>query len=352
MYIYKNNKKEYVTIRRKGLNMQKSYYCEKLEHSLNILPDRISFCCSCAEGCHFNIDNFDKLDFNEIFNKRNEYIEQMKHGVIPHECSGCCEYKEYPQKTLFQKIIEKLFKNEKSSNKGKINYIVINHFKQCECNCVYCAQKILYPTYKQNFNSLPIIQELFNKNLVVGENLHVEFQGGNVSLLNEFDSLIDELKKHNTKQYSILTNGIKWLPAIEKIKDNTNSLISCSLDCGTPETFKKIKNIDGFNSVIENLKRIKNSTELTISLKYIILEGINDNIEELNAFLNIAKEINSCVTIEIDYRKLFMNSPEKYKIPQKYYDMYNYAERFCNENDLIYRVSNYMQQVLDRGYNF
>lgn len=325
----------------------KSYYCEKLEQSLNILPDRIAFCCSCAEGCHIKINDVNNLNLDCIQNRRNEYISQMKKGIIPNECSGCYEYKERPRENFFKRFFE--FNKNK-----KINYIILNHFKQCECNCVYCAQKILYPDINQKFEILPVIKELYKKGLIDKNYLKVEFQGGNVSMLKEFDVLIDEFNANRANEYVVLTNGIKELPALAKIQNTDNCMVSISLDCGTKETFKKIKNIDAFDRVAENIEKIMADTKFRVALKYIILENINDNMEELSAFLNLAKtlKVNGEISLEIDYRKLFMNSPERFKIPEIYYKMFEFAEKYCAENNLTYKILPYTKQVLDKGYNF
>lgn len=327
---------------------KKSYCCEKLEHSLNILPDRIAFCCSCAEGCHILINDVNSLNFDSIQKKRNEYISQMKKGIIPKECSGCYEYKERPKENFFKKLFGF------NKNKNLINYIILNHFKQCECNCVYCAQKILYPDINQNFEILPVIKNLYKKGLIDEKYLKVEFQGGNVSLLKEFDALMEEFNVNKASEYVVLTNGIKELPSLAKIQNTDNCLVSISLDCGTKETFAKIKNIDAFDKVVENIEKIMSDTKFRVALKYIILENVNDNMEELTAFLNLAKtlKVNGGINLEIDYGKLFMNSPEKFKIPETYYKMFDFAEKYCAENNLSYKIFPYTKQVLDRGYNY
>ena len=75
------------------------------------------------------------------------------------------------------------------------------------------------------------------KNNMFDEDLTVEFQGGNISMLKEVDALIEEFKSHNCKHFHILMNGLKYIPILEKIANQTTCEICIALDCGTKETF-------------------------------------------------------------------------------------------------------------------
>ena len=70
-----------------------------------------------------------------------------------------------------------------------------------------------------------------------------------------------------------------------------------SLDSGTRETYKKIKQVDCLDKVVENLKKYP-LEKANLRLKYIFLEGVNDNEEDVNGFYNIVKEVN-CKAIMI-----------------------------------------------------
>lgn len=325
-----------------------SYSCDKLEKTIHFLPTRIAFCCSNAQGASTKDLDFSNFNLQIIQKERNNYIQALQKGKLPKECEGCCEYKEIESKTFLQKIFSK---QEEKNN--KIQHIIIDHYKQCDCNCIYCSGKLLYPNITQNYEVLPFIRELYKNDLIDKENLLVEFQGGNISLLTEFQSLMEEFNKENATRYIFLTNNIKYIEEIEKYGNKPDSILSVSLDAGTKETYKKIKGVDTFDIVVQNIKKYRNNTQLLIFLKYIILEGINDNLEELEHFLNLAKEIgvNGEVSLEIDYRKMFMNNPEEFKIPQVYYDMFNLAEDYCKKNNLPYKCNDYHKLALKKGTN-
>lgn len=90
------------------------------------------------------------------------------------------------------------------------------------------------------------------------QELDVHFQGGNVSVLEEFEDLVDIFIKNGVKRIEIATNGIKYLPIVDEICDKTFVDINISIDSGCRETFKKNKTVDKFDAVVENLKNILN----------------------------------------------------------------------------------------------
>lgn len=326
--------------------MKKSYYCEKLEKTLHFMPDGVKFCCSCAEGAGIKISDFSKFNKEDIIKAKNKYIEFLKKGQIPSACKGCIEYKARSIKEQIKALFEK-------KEETKISHIIVDHFKQCDCNCTYCSQIKFFPERTQKYELLPIIRGLYEQKMIDLENLKVEFQGGNISVLKEFEDLMREFYAHNCDDFVILMNGIQYIPILEKIGSNWKSHICISLDAGTKETFQKIKGIDAFEQVINNIKKLRETSKAQISLKYIIIKGVNDNKEEVEKFLNIAKEIGNIqpVHLEIDYNNSLLSKGVKFEVPKHYYELFELAEKYCKENDLGYRVFPYTQHILDQGYS-
>ena len=115
--------------------MKKSYCCEKLEKTLHFLPEEIKFCCPCAEGLGVKIKDYSKIDKKEVISAKKNYIKQLKNGIIPKQCQGCIEIKESePSK---QSLFEKFLKKEKQYS---VSHIIVDHYKQCDCFCVYCCR--------------------------------------------------------------------------------------------------------------------------------------------------------------------------------------------------------------------
>ncbi len=326
--------------------MFKSYYCEKLEKTLHFLPDKIKFCCSCAQGPGVEIKDFSNISKEQIESEKKRIRKLLGKGIIPPECTGCVEYKEKSLKEYVQTLF---CKKEQIS---LVKHIIVDHYKQCDCKCVYCSQEYLYKGVTQNYQLLPIIKQLYASKMIDEIELKAEFQGGGIAALKEFDALMREFYKHSCNDYVILMNGIKYMPILEKIGCNPKSHICISLDAGCRETFFKIKGLDVFEQTIENIKKLRSNSSAHIAFQYIIVKDLNDNIDELKKFLELAKEIGGIepISLEIDYRNTLL-SQEKFVIPEHYYEMFNTAENFCSENGIWYMISPYTRSILARGSN-
>lgn len=333
--------------------MTKSYYCPKLEKTLNLLPQEIKYCCSCATCPGVVIKNSQSLEKEKIIKTKKQLIEMFKQGIIPTKCRGCTEYREIEEENNTNlNFFEKLSKAFSSKNTKKISHLIMNHYKQCECKCIYCTEITNYNSKKQNYNALPLIKQLLKENMIDKKNLTVEFQGGNVSLLTEFEDILEELSTQGCKDIIILTNGVQYLPAVEKYSPKMNFRICISLDSGTKETFNKIKRIDTFDKVVDNIKKFTSLQNVELTLKYITLNGINDNINEIKEFLNIVKETENKVTVafDIDYRDTFFTAKEKFIAPKHYKKLYEETEKICKEEDISYSIQPQLKSVIEKGY--
>jgi len=95
---------------------------------------------------------------------------------------------------------------------------------------------------------------------------------------------------------------------------NPQSAIKLSIDSGTPETWYKIKGMDNFNTVMDNLTKYSASSTRTdqINLKYIILPGINDNLKEYQAVIGIMKSLKvTHLEIACDLHTKYSSSKEQ-----------------------------------------
>ena len=315
--------------------MKKSYYCKKLETTLHFLPDEVKYCCSCTRGLGYKIDKFSNLNIKNVLNEKYRYIEILAKGEIPEGCIGCSEYK---QMSLLKKILYKL----KCFKFQKVSYLIADHFKQCDCVCIYCSQKKIFPNITQNYELLPIIKQLYSLKKLEEKHLCTEFQGGNVSLLKEFENLINEMKKHKCTHFVILSNMIRYLPIFENL--DKESGICVSIDAGTRETFCKIKQVDAFDKVIENINKTTTKSSIYMSVKYILIKDVNDNLQEVIKFLEMIKKLHRVdkIVFDIDYNNTFMSKDNTFKVPEHYKDIIEYVNKFCIENNYIY----YMPQTI------
>lgn len=329
--------------------MNKRYTCKRLNETLNFDALKVFYCCATRTGPSIDVPSPNRI--KDILKKRASLIRMLDRGIVPNECIGCFDLKE--QENSKPLIISQF------SKLPKANMIIVKHFKQCDCSCVYCCEQylskrkiVLKPKKSDYYDLLPIIKELYKQDMIDTKDLDVHFQGGNVSVLEEFDSLLNEFMKNGVKRVEIATNGIEYLPQIAQIADKTFVDVNISIDSGTRETFKKIKTVDKFDSVVENLKKYA-KLPILLRLKYILVRGYNDNKEEIEKYINLMKETGITNSeLMIDQCDSEFISGGEFKIPQYYYELFEFYIKKCEENNIKATVWEYIKEILDKGSFF
>ena len=195
------------------------------------------------------------------------------------------------------------------------------------------------------YDLLPIIKELYKKDIIDKKEL-------NVSVLEEFEDLVNIFIKNGVKRIEIATNGIKYLPIIENIVDKTFVDINVSIDSGCRETFKAIKTVDKFDDVVENLKKYS-KLPLLLRLKYILVRGVNDNQEEISKYINLMKSIGiSNSELMIDQCDSEFIQGNEFKIPDYYYKLFKFYKEECIQNNIEPHVWEYVDKILEKGSFF
>lgn len=258
-------------------------FCENLNTCITFHKPGLTFCnklYSKGKNSFFKyIPNF----LEDFLLERTKLLENLKNGIVPDYCSGCTNLK----------VIEK------NQTENKIEKLEIYHWDECNCACFYCSNRKttrLKISEKRNAKG-PIevyktLEELHKRKLF-SENLEINTVGGEPTLLKEYPKILKFAQKHNYK-INILSNGIIYEEEIAKTIEKFKAELFISLDCGAKETFYKIKGVDKYNEVLKNIKKYikkaKNKSK-NIIIKYIILENVNDNKEEIDKFLTVCNDI-------------------------------------------------------------
>ncbi|MCL2020135.1 MAG: radical SAM protein [Oscillospiraceae bacterium] len=149
---------------------------------------------------------------------------------------------------------------------------------------IYQAQKHqLY--YEKVFD---VLEYAKNKNLISPEALW-QISSGEITI-HPFKERIFNLVRY--KHVHFYTNCFIFDEEIAQIlKSNPYAAINLSIDSGTSQTWKKIKGVDNFAVVTENLVKYFTSSSRPgqITLKYIILPGINDTADDFTFVVEIMK---------------------------------------------------------------
>ena len=310
--------------------MGKQLFCDELNNVLSCFHDRIMSCCTGQIGPIY-FDNYrgEKIDWDAFRAvKENAFAALTEENIENTPCKGCFFLRE-----------------RKPEDKVLPTYNVLNisHWTHCNCGCIYCARmyhskgKIDFKPRKSDYyNMLPLAKELYKQNLLDRENLMVSIQGGDISVLPEFEPLVKEFLKQGLRNFYILSNNIKYQPIIQKLLDMNKTTFTTSLDCATPEIFKKLKRVDNFKDSVNNLRKYaKSKYPHNVVVKYIVVEHINDTVEEVTKFVNLMADIGvQNIEFMIDNKYSLFTDLDTTPLPAHYKDLYLCFQQKCSERGI------------------
>ncbi|MBE7704860.1 MAG: hypothetical protein E7Z90_03490 [Cyanobacteria bacterium SIG29] len=320
---------------------KKSYMCELMHNHLHFsCRNALEPCCSANIGPAFVSELSNKNSILSFLENKKKFIKMLKNGQIPSECKNCVHLQPYKQ-------VDDL----------RINKMTLNHYTQCNCACVYCTQgnrtfeKIAEDANKPVlFDVLKFINELYDNDLIDKEKLYIDFQGGNISCLKNHQEIIETFLKRGVGTIYIPTNNIVYMPIIEQLLANKKGELCTALDSGCRETYLKIKQVDKFDKSIDNIRKyISVAGNDSIIIKYIIVNGYNDNLNEFKMFMDKMIDLNvKIIVLDIDYRDIIDGD---FTIPKHYYEIVDYAKKACKEHNMDLGIPPYTTQVLKQGYS-
>lgn len=105
--------------------------------------------------------------------------------------------------------------------------------------------------------------------------------------------------------YKINSCFLTYSEHLSKLMQEAMAYVVWSLDAGTRETYKKIKQVDAFETVINNVKRYIAEDAFGgrfIVAKYLIVKGVNDNEKEFDNYLQLVTELGLVyVSLSFDF---------------------------------------------------
>lgn len=205
------------------------------------------------------------------------------------------------------------------NNDGLIHYVNFSMYPApCQCKCFYCtvhngelgkfSQVIATQLYEKMFST---VDYALKTGLIASDSVY-QISSGEISIHPFKDKIFEYIKGQRTIFY---TNCFIFDENIaDNLKNNPSSGINLSIDAGTPATWKKVKCVDNFDVVTANLvKYYKSSVQPgQITLKYIILPGVNDNVEDYQSVIEIMK------LLEVNHLTLSRDTSVKYVSNDEY----------------------------------
>ena len=321
--------------------------CNLIQHGLCFFNGKLVSCCFApcdqinGQTPPIIYDNYNGEipESEDLFNQIEKYSSIFKGGGCPKECLNCYHIE------------------EKEWDEGKyINSITITHFSKCNADCIYCSNNLSQEERTNNVYEIMPILKSFKDRGIIKQGCELHIGGGEFTIYKECNEFLETFALTNFAKIAIPTNAIIYNENLFKALDNNSTAIIVSLDSGCRKTYKKIKKVDAFDKVIENLKKYSKNQHMphTIGLKYIIIPTYNDNVCEFKKFIKTAKLAGvKKVIIDLDakYARLLNFEVDNYLVNLvEKFEKIAKKENFITETYSFYKQSK--ETTKNRKINF
>ena len=313
--------------------------CHFLKNSIHFFYDNIRACCSNALGPIF-YDKFqdENIDTDYMYEVRKKYIERINNDEfadgVPDCCKNCCE-------------IDENLKTEKIKEfENKVQRIYFQNTMSCNAKCTYCTFRDVEKGYK--YKVVPIIKAMIEKK-ILAKDAYIFMSGGEITIYPEFEELFSILFNYLESCIEIFSSGIKYLEIINEAFKKNRCRMVISLDSGCRETYLKIKQVDCFEQVVNNVAKYTSSSENAkekIVLKYILVDDVNDNKEEIEKFIKTVVSLGvKNVRMDVDYEKYKYSFHNK--VPEHYFELFDYFYELSAKNELTIEKCVQSEKILE-----
>lgn len=248
--------------------------CEEGFHSLTFMPEGLRHCMHASPQfapAVISVTDDELLSPDEIFKIKEKIEQERKNGIVSDFCKKCVM------------ASKKCYNNERFINK-----IQISHSTDCNANCVFCYNQFIERQYKP-YKILPQLEQ-FKEYFKNG--CEMFFGGGEPTIWEEFEGIIDFALRENFMNISIATNGSVFSEKLAEAIRLGKAQVSVTTDVADKETFEKLKGLD-FDVVIENLKKYLacDKDKKSVICKMIILPFVNDSEEQIEKWINFHADL-------------------------------------------------------------
>ncbi|WP_343190478.1 23S rRNA (adenine(2503)-C(2))-methyltransferase RlmN [Buchnera aphidicola (Mollitrichosiphum nigrofasciatum)] len=283
-----------------------------------------------------NLLNFDRIKMRDFFISINEkyfHADQIMKWIYNHNCydfnkmtnlSIRLRQKLIHRTTLrIPKIIKKLNSNDGTIKflmqidtnyietiyipEKKRNTICVSSQVGCVLKCDFCATG--YMGFKRNLQVSEIIGQILNiKKKKSRKKLNIVFMGMGEPLLN-FNNVITAVKimldplGMCISKYNITLSTVGIIPGLEKLKNTIDIRLAISLHAPNNKLRSKIVpinkkyNIESILSTAKNYLNTSKTNKGGVTIEYVMLKDINDNIKFAQELVELLKNIPSKINL-------------------------------------------------------
>ena len=225
-------------------------------------------------------------------NYTTKLIDAIQQGS-PNKCQGC-----HLLKDGFWR---------KSVKLRMLSFAATNRSDVCNFNCIYCFAKKSLKNLKGGAGGLStyeMLQQLSEISECNSEELVIQLGNGELTVNKHCDAILDIFLK-TTWKLDLTSNLSVYREKLASLIESGRVVsIVTSLDAGTRETFKKIKQRDRFDNVLENLNKY-HLHKTTLHVKYLFLEELNDNETDVDGYYEIVKKLGGVIMFSSNLTTLY-----------------------------------------------
>ena len=271
-------------------------FCHNLCRDINFEPTSVQPCCD-VHGIEVPTFHFQggRLDM-AAYARHIESVFSRLQTDGDKLCRGCPQLETFPNTQRLD--VRMLFRT--------VSINMHRHF--CNCHCVYC--NLWQKHTNDGYLILPALQSL-DEQKALHPQCAFSWGGGEPSILPDFEETSQWIMEQPQWTQYVHTSGLKFSPAIATLLRDGRGAIDVSLDSASPAVYQKVKGLDGFGKVCDNLAHYaQNANNPTlIQLKYIIFE-LNNNLQEIEKFLLLCANLGViCVQYSLNFLELNSAGP-------------------------------------------
>lgn len=166
----------------------------------------------------------------------------------------------------------------------RLGHIDLAATTTCNLRCNFCGYTQFDSFAEAKYDALEVLR-LYAPEDVVWD-AAVDFNGGEPTLLKDFDDYIDYFASRRIRVF-LYTNAVIYRQSVyDGLAKGTIRWVCASLDAGTPSSYDKIKKSKRFNDVLENITRYSHAGNLgggQVSVKYIFSQD-NCGDDDISGF--------------------------------------------------------------------